>query len=250
MHRAVGLILGSGARWIELESGREQSVTTPYGPPSGPVIEAACAGKPVMLVHRHGRDHTIAPHEVNYRANIWALRDCGVGSIIAINAVGAIAPGFGPGDLAVPDQIIDYTWGRESTFGDLGDGIPHTEFTEPLDPELRGALATAAAAGGLGIRSGTYGVTQGPRLETAAEIDRLERDGCDMVGMTAMPEALLAREVGIGYAVLAVAVNYAAGRSPSGRSIHAELETSIEIGMRRVSTVLGNVLGSLRGPGL
>jgi purine nucleoside phosphorylase len=168
-----------------------------------------------------------------------------VRTCIGVNAVGAIAPGFAPGELAVPDQLIDYTWGRATTFAPDEAPVVHVELTEPFAPELRGHLAAAASDCGFSVRSGVYGVTQGPRLETAAEIERLARDGCAMVGMTAMPEALLARELGMAYAICAGAVNYAAGRGPGGNTIHAEIERYMTLAMTRIAKVIETLVPRL-----
>jgi 5'-methylthioinosine phosphorylase len=244
MSAPFGLIAGSGLGYLGLEILSRSAVETPYGPPSSALLEARIGAQSLLCIARHGERHTIAPDAVNYRANVWALREAGVDRIVAINSVGAIADGFAPGDLAVPDQLIDYTWGRESTFG-AEDAVVHVELGEPFDPVLRGALAEAIAGSGLPVRAGVYGVTQGPRLETAAEIDRLARDGCTMVGMTAMPEAALARELAIDYAICAVAVNYAAGRSPSGRSIHSEIVEYLRLGMSRAAAVVARLATTL-----
>lgn len=242
MKNDVGLILGSGFGALELHPGEEHDFQTPYGEPSSPVMTYSFGGVAVPVIARHGRAHTIAPHGVNYRANVWALHAAGVRRLIGVNVVGAIAEGFAPGTIAVPDQLIDYTWGRDGSFGADEHGVRHVELTEPFDPILRGRLVEAAESAGYSVRAGIYGVTQGPRLETAAEIDRLERDGCAMVGMTAMPEAALARELDLAYAVCAVAVNYAAGRSPSGASIHDELEQVLGLGIERVTQVLEKLI--------
>jgi len=242
MTETIGLIIGSGLAGCALEIARERAQPTPFGPASSPLLDVRIAGREVLCIARHGHGGTIAPHAVNYRANLWALREAGATACLGINVVGAIAAGFEPGDLAVPDQLIDYTWGRVGTFAGSGEPVVHIDLTEPFDPELRGLIATAAAQRAFSIRRGTYGVTQGPRLETAAEIDRLERDGCAMVGMTAMPEAALARELGIRYAVCAAAVNYAAGRSPTGRTIHAELERYLTLGMKRIFELLETLI--------
>lgn len=217
MAETLGLIAGSGFESLGLDIVARSPLKTPFGAPSSPILTARVGAARVACLARHGERHELAPHEINYRANIWALAESGVRRCIALNTVGAIAPGFAPGDLAVPDQLIDYTYDRDSTFGGSGAPVVHVDFTEPFDGPLRGALAAAVADCGYGRRGGVYGVTQGPRLETAAEIDRMERDGCAMVGMTAMPEAALARERGLAYAVCAMAVNHAAGRAPGGR---------------------------------
>jgi 5'-deoxy-5'-methylthioadenosine phosphorylase len=243
---ALGLIVGSGFEALGFEVVARSPTKTPYGSPSSPVLTVRVGDRRVACIARHGETHGIAPHEINYRANLWALHERGVRACIGVNTVGAIAAGFAPGDLAVPEQLVDYTSGRAATFG--GEGrVVHVEFTEPFDPKLSGRLATAVADCGYAARRGTYGVTQGPRLETAAEIGRLERDGCGMVGMTAMPEAVLARELGLAYAICAVAVNYAAGRSPHGASIAAEIVASSALGMRRVAEVLKRIIPSLIG---
>jgi len=234
----IGVIIGSGLGALDLAIDWQAPVETGWGSPSSPIGIGRFGAATVAVLARHGLDQSIAPHEVNYRANVRALRDAGVRVVIGANVVGAIEPGFAPGDIAVPEQLIDYTSGRDWTFGDTGHGIPHIDFTVPFDPQLRGCLAVAAADLGLAPRGGVYGVTQGPRLETAAEIDRLERDGCTMVGMTAMPEAALAREAGLAYAVVAAAVNHAAGRSPGGVPIHDELLAWAAVGMGRVAQVI------------
>ena len=238
MDETLALIVGSGFEKLGLATVARSPTKTPYGAPSSAVLTVALGARRVACIARHGENHALAPHEINYRANLWALRQRGVRRCIGINTVGAIAPGFAPGDLAVPDQIIDYTSGRASTYGGDGAAVVHTEFTEPFAPVLRGRLAAAVADCGFGQRRGVYGVTQGPRLETAAEIDRLARDGCAMVGMTAMPEAVLARELGIAYAICALAVNYAAGRAPDGQPIDAQVERCLDSGLQRVATVL------------
>jgi purine nucleoside phosphorylase len=237
---ALALIVGSGFARLGLIVVARSPTKTPYGDPSSPVLTVALGTRRVACIARHGEQHALAPHEINYRANLWALQQRGVRQCIGINTVGAIAAGLSPGDLAVPDQLIDYTWGRIGSYADDG-RVLHVDFTEPFEPLLRGRLATAVAECGFGARSGTYGVTQGPRLETAAEIDRMERDGCAMVGMTAMPEASLARELGIAYAVCALAVNYAAGRSPDGTTPGVQIERCLDEGLRRVAAVLARL---------
>lgn len=234
----LGIIGGTGLAMLEgMAIERSEPVTTPWGEPSAPLLHGRFAGRPAVFLARHGSGHTIAPHAVNYRANIWALRESGVARIIAVNAVGGIGAAFVPGTLAVPDQIIDYSWGRVHSFYDEpGEALQHVDFTEPYSRALRQVLLAAAARANLPVRDGgVYAVTQGPRLETAAEIDRLARDGCDIVGMTGMPEAGLARELGLEYACCAVVVNRAAGR---GGDIHGELERWVDEGMAAARRLL------------
>jgi 5'-methylthioinosine phosphorylase len=203
-------------------------LATPFGVTSAPVAAGHLAGREVLFLPRHGAGHRIPPHKINYRANIWALKQAGAEHLVALAAVGGIGPAYGPRVLAVPSQIIDYTYGRDSSFHD-GDGsaVVHIDFTQPYSGELRGALLGAARAAGLDpIDGGTYGATQGPRLETAAEVMRLERDGCDLVGMTGMPEAALARELGLRYACCAFVVNWAAGKA-EGEIQMAEIEANL-----------------------
>jgi purine nucleoside phosphorylase len=238
------VIVGSGFEHLGFEVLTRSPTKTPYGEPSSPVLTLAVGAARIACIARHGEGHALAPHEINYRANLWALEQRGVRACIGVNTVGAIDPKLVPGSLAVPDQLIDYTHGRASTFGGAGALVQHIDFTEPFSPLLRGRLASAIADCGFALRAGTYGVTQGPRLETAAEIGRLARDGCAMVGMTAMPEAALARELGIEYAVCAVAVNYAAGRAPDGAAIAAQLERFTGAGLSKVRAVLERLAAS------
>jgi purine nucleoside phosphorylase len=234
----IGIIVGSGFGHWPLTGRSEREIETPFGTPSSPVASVAVGDCEALVLARHGRTHTIAPHAINYRANLWALHAAGARTCIGVNVVGAIAPGFAPGELAVPDQLIDYTWGRATTFAVDGAPVVHAEFTEPFAAELRGHLGAAAADCGFAVHRGTYGVTQGPRLETAAEIERLARDGCAMVGMTAMPEAILARELGMAYAICAGAVNYAAGRGPVGYAILADIDRNMASTMARIARVI------------
>ena len=218
----VAIIGGSGLSQLgNMEVTQRRVARTPYGEPSGPLTLGRIKGREVVFLARHGYGHTIAPHEVNYRANIWALKDAGAESVVSVASVGGIRADIQPGMLVLPDQVIDYTWGRSSTFFE-GAGVPvnHIDFTEPYSRQVRKKLLKAATACGEKIiDGGVYGATQGPRLETAAEITRLERDGAHIVGMTGMPEAALAREVSLDYAAIAVVANYAAGRRDSARAI-------------------------------
>jgi 5'-methylthioadenosine phosphorylase len=218
----LAIIGGSGLTQLaNLEVVRREIVRTPYGDPSGAITFGTIRGKPVAFLARHGYGHTIPPHKVNYRANIWALAQAQPEYIVAVSSVGGIRLDLKPGTLAVPDQIIDYTHGRCFTYFEGSDrSVVHIDFTRPYCEPLRQRLVQAAAQAGEPLfQGGTYAATQGPRLETAAEIDRLERDGAHMVGMTGMPEASLARELGLCYAAIAVVVNYAAGREDSADGI-------------------------------
>ncbi len=223
-----------------------QAVTTPFGSPSGPVFRWPVHGGECLFLGRHGTAAEIAPHAVNYRANIWALRHLGADQVIGLNAVGGIHEDARPGRLVVPDQLLDYTWGRPQTFcGAPGFPLTHVDFTDCFSGELRARLIAAAQRLGLdAVPHGTYGVTQGPRLETAAEIRRMARDGCDVVGMTAMPEAGLARELDLPYAICAVVVNRAAGLGSGAQDIHAELRRHLTDGMRAAGRVIQAVLAA------
>lgn len=214
----LGIIGGTG--WDDesrLGLSKRRTVETSWGAPSAPVALGTMAGRPVAFLARHGRQHQLAPHQINNLANIAALEQVGVTRILSLNAVGGIAAELSPGDLVVPDQLIDYTWGRELSFRtDRQSPVLHVDFTEPFDAGLRSILLQSAGPGCRVHDGGVYGVVQGPRFETAAEIDRLERDGCTLVGMTAMPEAYLARERALPYAMLAIVTNPAAGRGGAG----------------------------------
>jgi 5'-deoxy-5'-methylthioadenosine phosphorylase len=241
----VAIIGGSGlTRLKNLEITRREVVRTPYGEPSAPMVFGRLSGSEVLFLPRHGAGHTIPPHEVNYRANLWALKNAGIDKVIAVNAVGGVTPNYqAPGTLAVPDQIIDYTWGRAHTFfGGDAEQVTHVDFTHPYCESMRLLLLEAAKAARLPVQArGCYGATQGPRFESAAEIVRLERDGCDIVGMTGMPEAGLAREIELCYASVAVVVNPAAGKAKENISLK-EIEKQLEAGMAKVRTLLEHVI--------
>jgi 5'-methylthioadenosine phosphorylase len=242
----LAIIGGSGfAQMSSLESVRREAVRTPYGEPSAALTFGSIAGHAVVFLARHGYGHTIPPHQINYRANIWALHARGAKNVVAIAAVGGIRSGLEPGAVVVPDQIIDYTHGRAATFFDQGDrGVQHIDFTLPYSPQLRAACVKAARqAGEPVVDGGVYAATQGPRLETAAEVNRLERDGADIVGMTGMPEAVLAREIGLSYATLAIVVNHAAGRGDSRAAIAVDAMAAIlQQAMDRVQRIIGQLV--------
>jgi len=232
----IAIIGGTGLTSLSaLSVSRREMVRTPYGEPSGPITHGVFCEEDVVFLARHGYGHTIPPHDVNYRANIWALKSIGVEQVIAIAAVGGIRDDLVPGKLVIPDQLIDYTWSRNNTFFDRSEsGVTHIDFTWPYCEELRQSMISASEVAGLDVsETGTYAATQGPRLETAAEINRLERDGCDMVGMTGMPEAALARELELCYATCAVVANKAAGRN-RGEITMSEIEQNLALGMEKV----------------
>lgn len=210
----LAVIGGSGLyNFPGLENVSRHNVDTPYGPASGDVVSGDFAGKRVAFLARHGERHTLPPHRVNYRANLWALHSVGARRVIGVNAVGGIRGDMGPRVIVVPEQLIDYTHGRYTSYCDVaGAEVQHIDFSEPYTESLRQQLLAAAREAGVAvIDGGCYGATQGPRLETRAEIARMKRDGCDLVGMTGMPEAALARELALEYACLALVANFAAG---------------------------------------
>lgn len=214
-------------------------VKTPYGMPSDELTIGRLHDREFIFLPRHGACHTIPPHRINYRANIHALKSEGAERIISFAAVGGIGADLSSGDVVIPDQVLDYTWGREHTFHEgEGGSLEHVDFTHPYTPSLRAQIIRAASRAGVGVHtSGTYAATQGPRLESAAEIDRLEQDGADIVGMTGMPEAALAREAGIDYAAIAIVVNLAAGRG-DGPITMDKIRLHLELGALRALAIL------------
>ena len=221
-----------------------ESSPTRFGNASAPLRTLGIGNSDVVFMARHGLPHTIAPHEINYRANLWTFYEASVSAIIAIYTVGAIADHFVIGDIVIPDQIIDYTWGREGSFNSVL-GLKHFDLSEPFDPVVRGQLISSARESGHPAHaSGTYACTQGPRLETVAEIERLRRDGCDLVGMTAMPEAALARELNIPFGGICLVVNAAAGRG-DGPIQHGGISLTIERNAPNVLDIVGRTAHSL-----
>ena len=244
----LAIIGGSGLTQLSnLEVTRRLAVRTPYGEPSGALTFGRIAGADVVFLARHGYGHTIAPHEVNYRANIWALQEQEVGEVISVASVGGIRADMQPGVVTLPHQIIDYTWGRKNTFFEGGEEpVTHIDFTEPYSAALRQRILDAAGACGEAVADkAIYAACQGPRLETAAEIDRLERDGADVVGMTGMPEAALAREAGLEYATIAVVANFAAGRGNSLHGVHLEdIEPVLQQALARVRRIIEQLVAA------
>jgi len=235
----LAIIGGTGLTKLKsLKVTHREVMHTPYGEPSGLLTHGLFNDLPVVFLARHGYSHQIPPHMVNYRANMWALKNIGIEHVLAVAAVGGINKEMPPGCLAIPDQIIDYTYGRAHTFFEKDlQNVTHIDFSQPYDEEMRQILMQAADMEDIDIlKHGVYGATQGPRLETAAEINRMERDGCDMVGMTGMPEASLARELGLRYVACAVSANWAAGRGPE--ITMSDIQKTLTEGMKKVGTIL------------
>jgi 5'-methylthioinosine phosphorylase len=242
---ALAVIGGTGLyRLAALDDVRTLEGGTVYGEASGPVRVGTFAGRTVAFLARHGEGHAHPPHKVNYRANLRRLKDLGVQRVLAINAVGGITDHYGPRVIGCPDQIIDYTWGRIGTICEEADTeVLHVDFTEPYTASLRGEVLAAAAVSGVSIvDGGCYGATQGPRLETRAEITRMRRDGCDLVGMTGMPEAVLAREMGLDYACLAIVANWAAGCGDGAEITLAEVLANVEAATAALPPLLSALL--------
>ena len=240
----LAIIGGTGLTALEgLEVTRQQNIETPFGEPSSPLLFGEMAGQEIVFLPRHGGQHTIPPHRINYRANIWALKSLNIENIIAVAAVGGIRADCYAERIVIPDQIIDYTWGRPSTFfaEDLPE-VTHIDFTYPYAPSVREKIIEACDH--LSINActeATYATTQGPRLESKAEIDKLERDGCDIVGMTGMPEASLAQELELKYAAITVVANLAAGRSQEVLSMEM-IQQCLKSGMQQVKNIIRQVV--------
>ncbi|MCE5232966.1 MAG: S-methyl-5'-thioinosine phosphorylase [Mizugakiibacter sp.] len=241
----LAVIGGTGLyQFPGIEVVERRAVETPYGAPSGAVVLGRFGGRALAFLARHGEDHALAPHRVNYRANLWALHRLGARRVLGVNAVGGIRADMGPRVLAVPDQIIDYTHGRPSSYSDVeGAKVEHIDFSEPYGAALRADLLGAAHRAGVAVvDGGCYGATQGPRLETRAEIARMRRDGCDLVGMTGMPEAALARELGLDYACLALVANWAAGCGDQAEISLSEIFANLAAATAEVPKILAALL--------
>jgi len=236
----LAIIGGTGLTKIdELTITGQEQVKTPFGEPSANYVFGELNGRRLIFLARHGNPHRIPPHKINYRANIWGLKHLGASEIIAVAAVGGITEEMALAHIAIPDQIIDYSYGREHTFfADDLEHVTHIDFTEPYSPVLRQRIIDAARQSSIAVSGkGTYGCTQGPRLETVAEIKRMKQDGCDLVGMTGMPEAALARELGLAYANISVVANWGAG-IVAGEITMAEIEKNLEVGMNKAIALL------------
>ncbi|MEA9728668.1 S-methyl-5'-thioinosine phosphorylase [Xanthomonas campestris] len=241
---ALAVIGGTGVyKLAQLDQVQTHAVATPYGAPSGPIRVGMLLGHRVAFLARHGEGHSLPPHKVNYRANIAALQQIGATRVLALNTVGGITESFGPRVLACPDQLIDYTWGRISTFcEEASSEVQHVDFGHPYSPMFRSKVIAAAKVTGVTlVAGGCYGATQGPRLETIAEIARMRRDGCDLVGMTGMPEAALAREKGLEYACLAIVANWAAGCGDAQEITMAEVLSNVDAASSGLPELIGEL---------
>ncbi|MDO9424488.1 MAG: S-methyl-5'-thioinosine phosphorylase [Methylobacter sp.] len=239
----LAIIGGTGLTQLsDLTIIKREQLSTPYGSPSAEFVTGELNNTRIIFLARHGDPHSIAPHKINYRANIWGLKQLGVEQIIAVAAVGGITSEMIPAHIAIPDQIIDYSYGRLHTFFE-DEAVAHIDFTYPYSQKLRSRLISAARDANIKISPlGTYGCTQGPRLETAAEIQRMERDGCNLVGMTGMPEAALAKELEMEYAAISVVANWAAGKT-AGEITMAEIERHLHKGMANTAELLKVFVG-------
>ena len=230
-HIDLAIIGGTGVyKLASLEDVESHLPQTRYGFASGAVRVGTLAGRRVAFLARHGEGHSVPPHKINYRANLVALQMVGARRVLALNTVGGISDHYGPRVLGCPDQVIDYTWGRVSTLSEEeGTEVLHVDFGDPYTPSLRAEILAAAQRAQVEIvDGGCYGATQGPRLETRAEIVRMKRDGCDLVGMTGMPEAGLARELGLDYACLAIVANWAAGCGDEAEITMADVLANVD----------------------
>lgn len=238
----LAIIGGRGLTELaNLKITHRQVMRTPFGEPSGAFLFGMLNQHEVIFLARHGFGYTIPPHLVNYRANLWALREAGVSDVVSVATVGGIRADLVPGSLVVPDQLIDYTHGRDYTFFSTRiTSYRNIDFTLPYSSKLRSRiLRSAQQVQQPCLDGGVYATTQGPRLDSIAEINRYERDGADMVGMTGMPEAALARELEMNYASIAVVANYAAGRGDSRLGINVEsVNTTAKNAMERVRVIL------------
>ncbi len=241
---AFAVIGGTGLyRLAGLDGAERRTLETPYGTPSGAIIVGDLGGRRTLFLARHGEGHALAPHEINYRANLWALRELGAQRVVAINAVGGISERMAPRVLAIPDDLIDYTWGRAHTLYEGTGTVEHVDMGSPYDPALRQTLLAAAQSAGVSVvDGGVYGATQGPRLETPAEIRRMARDGCDLVGMTGMPEAALARELGLAYACVALIANWAAGCGDQAEITFDEVLANVEACSQQLPGLLTSIV--------
>ena len=246
----LAIIGGTGLTQLsDLKIIKQEQLNTPYGAPSAAFVTGELNNTQLIFLARHGNPHTIAPHKINYRANIWGLKALGVQHIVAVAAVGGITGEMAPAHIAIPDQIIDYSYGRQHTFFE-DETVSHIDFTYPYSQKLRSCLISAASDARIKISPrGTYGCTQGPRLETAAEIQRMERDGCDIVGMTGMPEAALAKELELNYATISVVANWAAGKT-DGEITMAEIERHLHKGMANTGELLKAFISRMTASGI
>jgi 5'-methylthioadenosine phosphorylase len=240
----IGVIGGSG--FYEFFSAADEvAVQTPFGPPSEPVMVGEVAGRRVAFLPRHGRDHRFPPHRIPYRANLWALRSLGVRQVLAPSAVGSLTPSYGPGTLAIPDQLVDRTSGRTQTFFDVG-GAVHVAFADPYCPVGRAhAIATARSSGWDPVPSGTLVVISGPRFSTRAESRWYAVEGWTLVGMTGLPEAALARELALCYTTLALVTDTDAGVTEGAGVTQAEVFEAFAANAARLRRLVETIIEGL-----
>lgn len=243
-----GIIGGTGLDKIEgLTVEKYEPIETPYGETSEPLTFGSFGNQKIIFLARHGKNHSIPPHLINYQANIWGLHSAGVKNLIAINTVGSIKTEFMPGDFVFPNQIIDYTYCRKNTFSDgVKKSVNHIDFTYPFDDNLRNQFSKISNL--LKLKNhvnAVYASVQGPRLESAAEINRYENDGVNIVGMTGMPEASLAREIGLNYAIICPVANHAAGRGLNKAGItHEEISVNSEKMSKNIANLIKGIIES------
>lgn len=245
---SIAIIGGTGLdEFSALQNLRAEKVSTPYGETSNVLKFGSIDGHELIFLPRHGEKHNIAPHNINYRANLWALKQQDVTHIIAVNAVGGITENMPPEKIVFPDQIIDYTYSRQHTYSDENaSDVMHVDFSQPYSESLRQLMQTTATEQDIDFEArAVYAATQGPRLESIAEVTRLERDGCDIVGMTGMPEASLARELEIEYACCALVVNWAAGKGDDEIITMEVIEKHMQTGMASVCQLLSSAMPAL-----
>ena len=245
---SIAIIGGTGLdEFSALQNLRAEKVSTPYGETSNVLKFGSIDGHELIFLPRHGEKHNIAPHNINYRANLWALKQQGVTHIIAVNAVGGITENMSPEKIVFPDQIIDYTYSRQHTYSDENaSDVMHVDFSQPYSESLRQLMQTTATEQDIDFEArAVYGATQGPRLESIAEVSRLERDGCDIVGITGMPEASLARELEIEYACCALVVNWAAGKGDDEIITMEVIEKHMQAGMASACQLLSSAMPAL-----
>jgi 5'-methylthioadenosine phosphorylase len=239
-------VIGGSGFYRFLGDAHEVSVSTPFGEPSDPLTVGELGGRRVAFLARHGRDHRHSPHQVNYRANLWALRSLGVRQVLAPCAVGSLRPELGPGSVVVPDQVVDRTWGRPSTVYDQTGPVVHVSLADPYCGRGRGAVLAAAAARAEPVTDGgTLVVINGPRFSTRAESQWHAAAGWSLVGMTGMPEATIARELALCYTAIALVTDLDAGVEGGEGVTHDEVLRVFAANVERLKALVTDVVPAL-----